>query len=268
MASHLLFDLPLVAAAATVGITVGAGPAIALGAVGLGVHTWAVASPRSSFYLPVIWRLGADSPGLALTFDDGPNPEVTPRLLDLLAERRQRATFFVIGQHVRAHGALVRRMVDEGHAIGRHSDGHSRWFNCWGPAAVARDLDACGQAIADAAGIPPPRLFRPPVGLKNPLVAHAVRRLGLRTVTWSARGFDTTGAAPAVVLRRLGRGLGPGSILLLHDGHEPTRPAARATCLAVLPDLLALIAQRDVRSLALRGDDRGVALVEESIIPG
>ncbi len=258
---HLLFDLPLAAAVVTAGSTVGMVPALAIGALGVGVHAWAVVDPRSRFYLPLTWRLGASAPGIALTFDDGPDPATTPRILDILGGQRQRATFFVIGAHARAHPALLRRMVAEGHAIGRHSDGHSRWFNCWTARAVQRDLEACGQAISDAAGIAPPRLFRPPVGLKNPQVAAAVRRLDLRTVTWSARGFDTGPAAPATVLGRLTRHLGAGSILVLHDGSEPGHPARRETCVAVLPDLLAAFAARDLRSLPLAVAGDGVALV-------
>jgi len=257
---HLLFDLPMVATAAALGATVGIAPALALGAVGIGVHTWAVFNPRSRFYMPLTWAIGPGAPGIAVTFDDGPDEGITPRVLDLLAQQHQRATFFVIGSHVRRHPELVRRMVAEGHAIGLHSDHHSRWFNCWSTAAVMGDLQACGMAISDAAGIPAPRLFRPPVGLKNPLVAAAVARLDLRTVTWSARGFDTTGAPAATVLRRLTRGLQLGGIVLLHDGCEPGRAGNRETCLAVLPELFAFCAARGWRSFPLCVAGPGVAL--------
>lgn len=251
MRPHLFVDVPLMAG--SVALLAGGLPWAAAGCAlaGAGMHAWAVVHPRSRLYLPVVWRLPTTTLVVALTFDDGPDPEVTPRLLDLLAAHGARATFFVIGVHARAHGALLRRMRDEGHTLGLHSDAHSRWFNTWMAGHVVRDLEANAAAIADATGVAPPRLFRPPVGLKNPQVAEAVRRLCLQCVTWTARGRDTGTAAPATVVARLRRGLVPGGILTLHDGHEPGRPARRDTCLAALPLVLTELRERSLRPCAL-----------------
>jgi peptidoglycan/xylan/chitin deacetylase (PgdA/CDA1 family) len=226
---HLLVDASLAAAGISLAAAWGPGlPLLALGAGVAGLHAWASVNPRASFYLPVTWRLPADETSYALTFDDGPDPEYTPAVLDLLARHGAHATFFVIGEHARRHPQLLRRIRRDGHALGLHSDRHSRWFNCWPAGMVRADLERCRAAIAAATGEPPPRLFRPPVGLKNPLVADAVAALGLVVVTWSARAWDTRGATPAAIAHRLRRAARPRAIVLLHDGHEPAHPRTRA----------------------------------------
>ncbi|MBA3708051.1 MAG: polysaccharide deacetylase family protein [Planctomycetes bacterium] len=259
MRGHLLVDVPLIAAAVSLYPTCGLAPVGWLAAASAIIHGWAVVSPRSSLYMPVWWRVPG-SRDCALTYDDGPNPEVTPRLLDLLAGSDQRATFFVIGSHVRRHPHLVRRMVAEGHAVGLHSDTHSRWFNCWLPGRIQRDLDACGKAIADAAGIPSPRLFRPPVGLKNPMVGFVCGRMGLRAITWTARARDTGSPAVEVVLARIAGALRPGGICVMHDGHEPGRDGVRASCLESTPLAIARLTSLGLRSGPLRATADGVAI--------
>lgn len=255
--AHLMFDAPVMGCALSAGYAgvSWAVPAAAMMAVA--VHTWGVMDPRSSFYLPVTWRLPAGDPGIALTFDDGPHPEITPQVLDVLAAAGQRATFFCIGEHVARYPHLVRRIVAEGHALGLHSHSHSRWFNTWMPARVRSDLVRACDVMADATGAPAPRLFRPPVGLKNPMVAIVVAQLGLRTVTWSCRGLDTTLPAPELLRRRLIAGLQPRAILLLHDGHEPQRPADRTRCVQALAGLLPEMAARGLVSRILRDDKHG-----------
>lgn len=260
MRAHLLMDVPLIAvglSAAVAGV-----PLVvpALVAASVAIHTWGVMSPRSSLYLPVWWRLPAGERDLALTFDDGPNPAVTPQVLDRLAAANQRATFFVIGEHAECHPALLRRIVAEGHAIGLHSYSHSRWFCAWSPARVAADIARGAAVVADLTGQPAPTLFRPPVGLKNPMVAVAVARLGLRTVTWSCRGRDTALPPLPLLLRRLRAGLAPRAILLLHDGHEPRRPAERSLCLQALDDLLPRLAEMGLTSRPLVRTADGIGL--------
>ena len=256
-------DGSLLVAAAALAAAPGAAalaPYAPLGAIAL-LHAWGAAVPRSGYFLRVHWRLPPGCPGLALTFDDGPHPEITPRLLDLLAAARQQATFFVIGEHVRSHGALLRRMLAEGHAIGLHSDRHDRFLAARGTATVRRDLERCAAAIADATGRPPPRLFRPPIGIKSPSVAAAAAQLGLRTVTWSCRGLDGVAHAdPARVLARLARGIAPRAILTLHDGHEPGRPRDRSACLAVAAELLPLLVRAGLPSRALAATADGLDL--------
>jgi peptidoglycan/xylan/chitin deacetylase (PgdA/CDA1 family) len=217
-----------------------------------------VIHPRCDLYLPLHWRIPGSPPAVALTYDDGPDPENTPRLLDLLAEAGAHATFFVVGDAVRRHPAILRRILDQGHAVGLHSDTHDRRFNLWSATRVAADLQRCQASIADAGGREPPILFRPPMGLKNPLVAAAVRRLGLRCVTWSAGGGDGATRSGDAVYARCAAGLRPGGIILLHDGSEAAHPQARPHAVPISRRLLAALTQRGLAACALRPGADGI----------
>ena len=264
--AHLLLDCPLAATAIAGGYVAGWPVVACCAGVSLAVHTWGVLHPRSSLYLPVHWVVAEPGDGFALTLDDGPDPEQTPRVLDALAEAGAKATFFVIGSEVRRHPQVVRRIVAEGHALGLHSDSHSHWFNLWPAGRVSEDLMNCGAAIAEAAGVPPPRLFRPPVGLKNPIVGSVARRLGLVCVTWTAGGGDTARRSLEEVERRCLPGLRPGGIILLHDGRDPSSPRARPHTVPLVRRLLEHAARAALvaRALTIAGDRptfqaRGVA---------
>jgi peptidoglycan/xylan/chitin deacetylase (PgdA/CDA1 family) len=264
MRGHLLVDVPMVSAAISLYPSYGLAPVAWLTAASLLIHSWGVINPRSSLYLPVHWRLPRGCPAVALTFDDGPNPEATPRILDLLAEHRQQATFFLIGEHVRRHPQLVRRMLAEGHAIGLHSDSHSRLVNCWPPHLVRRDLESCAAAIGEASGQPPPLLYRPVVGLKNPVIGFVAGRLGLVAVTWSCRALDTTAIDAGRVVARLTRGLAARAILVMHDGFEPRRANDRTIAVAVARELLIELARRQLRSVALAVDGRRLGVAKSA----
>ncbi len=235
---HLWVDAPLMGAHVSLAAT-GSWAALAGLSVGIvGLHAWASMHPHASWYLRSHWRLPRDATSCALTFDDGPHPEYTPRILDLLAQHGQRATFFVIGVHAAAHGALMRRMLAEGHRIGLHSHRHTRWFNVLPRHRVRADLSACADAIADATGAPPPRLVRPPVGLRSPQVADAFDQLGLICVTWTQRIWDTRKPESERIAEHLLRAAQPGSIILGHDGHEPGRVGDRSATVAALASAL------------------------------
>ena len=196
--------------------------------------------PRSSLLGPNVTRLPADAAArgeIALTIDDGPDPEVTPAVLDLLAAHGMRATFFCIAAQVRAQPALTRRLVAGGHSVQNHSDQHRHNFSLLGPRGFAREIGDAQAALADVTGVLP-HCFRAPAGLRNPLLDPVLHRLGLHLVSWTRRGYDTRRADPAAVLQRLGRGLRGGSILLLHAGHARRTAAGRAVLLDVLPPLL------------------------------
>jgi peptidoglycan-N-acetylglucosamine deacetylase len=246
MRGHRAVDPPALAAAAAAWWWAGPWMALPVAAAAVAVHAWGALHPRSSLYLPVVWRL--PGPELALTCDDGPHPTTTPAVLDRLAAAGQRATFFVIGAHVRSHPALVRRIHAAGHGLGLHSDTHARDFPLWSPARIAADLTANADAIADATGALPPCIFRPPMGVKTPRLATAIRRLGLTSILWTASARDGVPTDPDRAARRLARAVGPGAILTMHDGHEPTRPRDTGTCLAILDRLLPLLAERGLRS--------------------
>jgi peptidoglycan/xylan/chitin deacetylase (PgdA/CDA1 family) len=196
--------------------------------------------PRSALLGPNVRRLDAASAARgewALTLDDGPDPEVTPAVLDLLAEHAVQATFFCIAERAAAQPGLVRRIVDAGHSVQNHSHIHRHNFSLLGPRGFAREIGRAQQVLADISGRLP-HCFRAPAGLRNPLLDPVLHRLGLHLVSWTRRGFDTRVADPARVLARLSQGLSGGDILLLHDGHASRAPSGRAVLLDVLPGLL------------------------------
>ena len=158
-----------------------------------------------------------------LTIDDGPDPEDTPRILELLAAQGAHATFFVIGENAARHPDLICAIAAAGHEVAHHTQTHplaSVW--CAGPGRVARELDD-GLEVLRPSGIRPMR-FRPPAGIKNLWLASALRARGLTGVGWTSRGLERWGGDAAAVATRVMRGLKPGAILLLHEG--PRVPAA------------------------------------------
>ena len=203
--------------------------------------------PRNHWLGPNLVRLPAAAGAcIALTFDDGPEPAVTPALLDLLDQRGTQATFFCIGTRVRKHAGLAREIVRRGHQIENHSQRHAHHFSLSSPRALLRELSDAQATIADVTGRAP-LLFRAPAGLRNPFLEPVLARLGLHLTSWTRRGFDTRLADPQKVLERLQRGLAAGDILLLHDGHCARTKAGRPVLLDVLPQLLA---QADTLGLA------------------
>jgi peptidoglycan-N-acetylglucosamine deacetylase len=165
-------------------------------------------------------RVRTTRPVVALTFDDGPDPETTPVLLDLLAQAGLQATFFCVGQNVARHPDLARRIVAEGHQLENHSFYHSPWTNLLPTGRLRADLAKAQAEIHRVAGRAP-RYFRPPMGLTNQRVFRVARELGLQVTGYSVRGWDTRPDPPDAIVKRLLKGLAPGAILLLHDGGVP-----------------------------------------------
>lgn len=217
--------------------------------------------PRSTLLGPNHTRLPASATArgaLALTFDDGPDPEVTPRVLDLLHAGGVRATFFCIAERARAHGALIREMLARGHDVQNHSHGHRHHFALLGPGAMAREIDRAQQVLADLTG-QRPHCFRAPAGLRNPFLDPVLHRLDLHLVSWTRRGFDTATADGPRVLQRLTQGLAAGDIVLLHDGHARRNGHGVPVVLEVLPSLM----QR-CREAGLHGETLRAALPSRS----
>lgn len=211
---------------------------------------WGVLYPRSRLFGPNRWRLGTRERVVALTFDDGPHPEVTPRLLDLLRDLGVRATFFVIGRQAARHPEILRRMAAEGHTVGNHTQEHSYLFWALPPARVGREISLAQRAIESASGAAC-RHFRAPVGLKSPFQGPALRRAGLQQVSWELRFVDHARADPARLARRLRRRLRPGSVVLLHDGRDRD-PAGNPAVLEALPGLLSALRSLGYRCEPLR----------------
>lgn len=209
--------------------------------------------PRSTWLGPNICRLPSAAAGrgdVALTIDDGPDPEVTPAVLDLLAAHGARATFFCIAERARQQPALVRRMVAEGHSVQNHSLRHRHNFSLLGPRGFAAEIGAAQDILSDLTGVRP-HCFRAPAGLRNPLLDPVLHRLQLHLVSWSKRGYDTRRSDPAAVQTRLLQGLAGGSILLLHDGHAQRGPTGRAVLLDVLPPVLQALRAQALQPVTL-----------------
>jgi peptidoglycan/xylan/chitin deacetylase (PgdA/CDA1 family) len=206
--------------------------------------------PRSRLLGPNWTRLPVAAGTVALTIDDGPDPDVTPAVLDLLAQHGVRATFFCIGDRVARHPDLARRIAREGHEIGNHSQHHRYVFSLFGPGAVRREI-VQAQASIQAACQVVPCFFRAPAGLRNPFLQPCLAALGLRLASWTRRGYDTVTADVERVLQRLTRNLAAGDILLLHDGRAARTPDGTPVILAVLPRLLPTLAGQRLRCVTL-----------------
>ena len=203
--------------------------------------------PRCNWLGPVMSKLPITAgQAVAITIDDGPDPEVTPCVLDLLDAAGAVATFFVIGEKARRHAVLTREIVARGHAVENHSEHHLKTFSLSGPRLMAREIDAGRQTIAELTGLDS-RFFRAPAGLKNifldPLLAHR----DLTLVAWTRRGYDTRCGEPARVQQRLTENLGARDILLLHDGHAALTVRGTPVILEVLPGLLDALAAAGLR---------------------
>jgi peptidoglycan/xylan/chitin deacetylase (PgdA/CDA1 family) len=210
--------------------------------------------PRSRLLGPNWTRLPARAAArgeFALTLDDGPDPEVTPRVLALLARHGAQATFFCIGERAERHPQLVRAIVAAGHRVENHSQRHRHDFSLRGPGYTLAEVRAAQHSLARLAGSAP-RFFRAPAGLRNPFLDPALARLGLQLVSWTRRGFDTRSRDALAVARRLTRGLRAGDILLLHDGHAACTAAGNPVVLEALPRVLEAARAAGLRPTTLR----------------
>src|ERR1051325_11316114 len=189
---------------------------LGVGAVLLGGAAHGAFYRNSPIFGRTISRLPTHDRALALTFDDGPNPDATPVVLDALAARGVKATFFILGRHAERWPALVKRVADEGHSIGNHGYYH-RKLHFKSPDYVRHDLELGTEAIERAARVKP-SLFRAPHGFRSPWVTAIARSLGQRTVGWSLGVWDSDRPGVESIAQRTIDGARPGSILLLHDG--------------------------------------------------
>ena len=216
-------------------IGVPATAALAAGAVALGA-----AHPRSQLFGATICHT-ADPRKLAITFDDGPNPAMTPRLLDLLDQYNAKATFFVIGRFVRECADLTKEIHARGHVLGNHTQTHPNLF--WlRPGAVRRELRQCQEALQNAVGFRA-SYFRPPYGLRNPWVVGTARELGMETVMWTLIPGDWRGKPVEWLTERM-RPIAvnaqnvphrtSGDVVCLHDGGHRGLNVDRSSTLAAL----------------------------------
>ena len=201
------------------------------------IGPWRIGYPRLMTQLPPGRAVGR---AVALTFDDGPNPETTPLLLDALRDAGAQATFFVLAPNVVRYPELTRRIASEGHTVALHGARHDA-VATWNTPQIEQEIRGALRAMQEV--LPEPRFYRPPYGFKSWSVQRAADRMGLQLTTWSVNPKDYTEIAPDEIGRRVLKGVRPGSIILLHDSRPYTAQA--------LPELLKRLHGREFRCVRL-----------------
>lgn len=209
--------------------------------------------PRCGWLGPTLTRLPAAAAAagqIALTIDDGPDPEVTPKVLDLLDSTNAKATFFCTGRRARQHPTVCRDIVNRGHRVENHGHSHSNAFSLFGPARMKTDIATAQAILSDITG-QAPHFFRATAGLRNPFLEPVLAQFDLHLAAWTRRGFDTRQSRADIVLQRLSHRLAAGDVLLIHDGNAARTAAGQAVILEVLPRLLRTCAQHHLTPVTL-----------------
>jgi peptidoglycan/xylan/chitin deacetylase (PgdA/CDA1 family) len=187
---------------------------------------YATLVPNSQWWGPVFSCFATARPEVWLTIDDGPSPEHTIQMLDVLERFGARATFFVVGARAEKYPHLMTEILTHGHAVANHTFTHPQaTFWCAGPQRIAREIDRCSETLRNT----PERrnmFFRAPVGIKNLFVHPTLAARELALIGWTVRGLDTVRRDSEAVADRVVRGVKPGAIVVLHENHHLKRDAA------------------------------------------
>jgi len=194
----------------------------------LPLGAWLILTSIGSFHIRWNYFLKAThrateqgSRHIALTFDDGPHPEYTPQVLQLLKEHNMKATFFCIGKNIQKYPEIFKQIHQEGHTIGNHSMHHSNYFGFFSERRVLREIKQCDSLITNEIGRRN-KYFRPPFGVTNPALAKALQKTQHKVIGWSVRSYDTMKKSPTQICERVCGSLRAGDIVLLHDTNERT----------------------------------------------
>lgn len=209
--------------------------------------------PRSALLGPNVTHVPPGSPArpsVVLTFDDGPHPEVTPRVLDLLDQYGAKASFFCVGERAVRFPHIAAEIVRRGHSVENHTHCHPLGFAFHSVGGFRREIGRAQDALTSITGVAP-AFCRAPFGIRSPLLDPALVALPLRYVSWTRRGYDTVVRRPEEVLRRVTRDLAAGDILVLHDTAASRTSEGRPVVLDVLPALLQRIEAAGLRALSL-----------------
>jgi peptidoglycan-N-acetylglucosamine deacetylase len=190
---------------------------------------------RMGFFMKSICSVKTSEKIIALSFDDGPAGKKTARMLDILKDNNVEAAFFCIGKNMPDNEDILKRIINEGHIIGNHSNTHNSLFDLYSPKKMLNELELTSQTCQEITGLYP-RFFRPPYGVTNPNLKKAVLKGGFISIGWSIRSYDTVIGNEERLLTRILARLKPGAILLLHDTSDST--------LKILPRLLKEIRNR------------------------
>lgn len=175
-----------------------------------------------NYFLPSLTRLNSDY--CLLTFDDGPDPEITPEILDILQRHNVAALFFVIGKKAEAHPEIVLRIQNEGHLVGNHSYDHNIFMSMYTRKSLRLDIGKAQDSIEKITG-KRPHYFRPPIGYTNPRYAKVLTEKSLLCVGWTLRSYDSVFKQAPKLVQRLRKGIRPGTIVLLHDNLKVSQNA-------------------------------------------
>lgn len=188
----------------------------------------------AQFFVPVKFQGKPSGNRIAITFDDGPVPGKTEKILDILSAKKVLAAFFCVGHRVKENPDLTARIHQDGHVLGNHSYWHGKMFDLQPREKIWQELEDTKIALEKTAGVKS-RFFRPPYGVTNPMVASAIRKGGYTTIGWSLRSFDTVTKDTSILFHRVTRSLKAGDIILFHDYCEST--------IEILPAVLDHVAQ-------------------------
>jgi len=187
---------------------------------------------RWNWFLKAFTHLKTNKKIIAITFDDGPNPEYTPQVLALLKKHHAKATFFCIGKHIEKYPELTKAIVNDGHVIGNHSYSHSNTIGFNNTKSWVEEIDRTDQLIEQTTGFKS-NLFRPPFGVTTPHLAAALKTTNHSCIGWNNRSFDTFINSPKTISNRVLKQFTPGGIILLHD--------TQVNCIPVLEHLLQVL---------------------------
>ncbi len=179
---------------------------------------------------------------IALTFDDGVNPEFTPKVLELLKKHNAKATFFCIGRHIEKHPEIAKKIIADGHSIGNHTYNHSNNWGFLSSKKVEIELKKTDEIIEKTIG-KSTKLFRPPFGVTNPNIAKAVKKMNYKVIGWNVRSLDTVIKNPDKILKRITSKVKKGDIVLLHDTSDKT--------VEVLEQLLLFLDNNNLKSVCV-----------------
>ncbi len=180
--------------------------------------------------------------GVTLTFDDGPHPEITPKILEVLSKENIKASFFLIGKNAEQYPSLVNEIINQGHVVANHSYCHQNSLGFFNEAKLRRDFEKCNNIITKITGRQP-AFFRPPFGVTNPRFANVLAKLNMVSIGWSIRSLDTIITSTEALLKKIVPSLKRGSIILLHDTQQVT--------LDVLPQLIQHCKNNNIKIVSL-----------------
>ena len=206
--------------------------------------------PASNTLYPTISHGPRNARTVALTFDDGPDATITPRVLDILGEHGARATFFMIGRNLERSIGIGERAIREGHQIGNHSWKHGYFQHASSVRAQLADMERSEELIRGITGQTMRSVYRCPVGLKSPRFARVAHLLSLKVIAWSVHSRDTIDQNPERIARRVLSRVQSGDIVLMHDGHQ-SQGSSRTSALRALPRVLEGLKERNLQPVTL-----------------